>query len=315
MQTFSFSDSFAARRPSFAFNTLLLIALMLLYPLVGALLFSMVTGGLQQGAVLPHPDRSTISLLRLVQSVGQLLMLALPVICFAAWHTGRRNPFSGDSFAFLGIRRGVDLATVALAVGGIFLLQPLLYTISSLQDLYLWPYLGDAGKEVVRQRDMMELFIKELARASSLSEFVQVAFVFALTPAVCEEMLFRGYIQQNYTYSISSGGAVLLTGFVFAFFHLSAANLLPLALLGWYIGYIYSKTGNLAVPVAVHLMNNLAALFFLLFADGSDSRMIMRSELLLDSLWWWLVVAGSLLLHFMVIRRFSVLSISGRKMV
>jgi len=311
MQTFSFSDSFAARRPTLAFNTLLLITLMLLYPLAGSLLFSMVTGGLQQGAALLHPDRSTIPLLRLVQSVGQLLMLAFPVICLSAWHTGTRNPFSRDSLAFLGIQRGVDFGTVALALGGIFLLQPLLYTITALQDLYLWPSFGDAGKEVIRQRETMELFLKELARVRSLPEFLQVAFVLALTPAVCEEMLFRGYIQQNYSHSISSGGAVLLTGLVFAFFHLSAANLLPLALLGWYIGYIYSKTGNLAVPVAVHLINNLAALLFLLFAEGSGSRMILRIDSLLDAPWWWLVVAVSLLLLVMVVRRFSALSISG----
>ncbi len=305
MQKYSSLDFSVSRRPSFVVNTLLLITIMLLYPLAGALLLSLFNGGFQQSTSLLHPDRSMIFLLRMVQSVGQILMLALPVILLAALHTGRKNPLSLDSMAFLGIRRGVDVGSVALAVVGIFLLQPLLYTITALQDLYLWQSLGEAGAEVVRQRTMMDSFIKELALVRSFPEFLLVAFVLALTPAVCEELLFRGYIQQNYTQSMSSGGAVLLTALVFAFFHLSTANLLPLALLGWYIGYIFSKTGNLAVPFFAHLVNNLAALLFLMFAEGADSLMVLWVEPLVRAPWWWLVVAVSSLLFVMIILRFS----------
>ncbi len=305
MQTISPFDPFFSRRPSFLLNTLLLIIIMLLYPVAGALLLSLFNGGSQQSTSLLHPDRSMIPLLRMVQSVGQLLMLALPVILLAAWHTGRKNPFCRDSLAFLGIRRGVDVGSVALAVVGIFLLQPLLYTIITLQDLYFWQSLGDAGAEVVRQRAMMDAFIKELALVRSFPEFLLVAFVLALTPSACEELLFRGYIQQNYTQSLSSRGAVVLTALVFAFFHLNAANLLPLALLGWYIGYIYSRTGNLAVPFFAHLANNLAALLFLMVADGADSVMVPQVEPLVRAPWWWLVVAVSSWLFVMIILRFS----------
>ncbi len=206
--------------------------------------------------------------IRLIQAIGQVLVLALPVMFLAGRHTGKKNPFSQESLAFLGIHRSIDFGAAAIAVSGIFLLQPFLYTVTALQDSYLWPALGAAGAEVVRQRDLMEAFIKELAQVRSVQEFVTVAVVLAVTPAVCEELLFRGYIQQNYTRSMSSGSAVVLTGFIFALFHMSAANLFPLALLGWYIGYIYLKTGNLAIPFVVHLANNLAALLFLVFTEG-----------------------------------------------
>jgi hypothetical protein len=98
---------------------------------------------------------------------------------------------------------------------------------------------------------------------------------------------------------------VILTGFVFAFFHLSAANLVPLCLLGWYIGYIYSKTGNLSVPFSVHFFNNFAAFLLLLFTERGDPVSQVHPAFLLYSLWWWPVVCGSLLLFVMVARRFS----------
>ena len=92
---------------------------------------------------------------------------------------------------------------------------------------------------------------------------------------------------------------------MFAFFHLSAANLVPLALLGWYIGYIYSKTGNLGVPFFVHLLNNFVALLFLLFTAGGNLPGPVQPEFLLHAVWWWLVVGVSLLLFVMVVLRFS----------
>ena len=305
MQAFSGSDPFATRRLSFLPNTFFLIGIMVLYPLAGAVLFLFINGSGQEGLSLLHIDRSMLPSIRMIQAFGQIVVLALPVILLSAWHTGRKNPFSLESLAFLGIRRDFNIGATALAVGGIFFLQPLLYTITAAQDLYLWPSLGTAGAEVVRQRDTMESFIRELALARSAQEFFLVAFLLAVTPAVCEELLFRGYIQQNYSRSMSSGSAVLLTGCVFAFFHLSAANLVPLCLLGWYIGYIYSKTGNLAVPFCVHFANNFAALLLLLFSERGGMASQVQAELLLHAVWWWLVVAGSLLLLGMVVLRFS----------
>jgi uncharacterized protein len=303
MQIFFSSDPFAARRPTFFANTLFLIAVMVLYPIAGALLFSFVGGGSEAAFSLSHIDSSMLSSIRLIQAVGQILVLAFPVLLLAGWHTGRNHLFSRDRFAFLGIHRSVDFSAVAFAVAGIFLLQPLLYTITLFQDHYLWPLLGTAGQEVVHQRDLMESFIKELALVRSVPEFFAVAFVLAFTPAICEELLFRGYIQQNYTRSLSSGSAVLLTGVIFALFHLSAANLLPLALLGWYIGYIYAITGNLAISFFVHFVNNLAALLFLLFSGLPGFARTFDSEHVLLSPWWWVVVAGSLLLFMMVLWR------------
>jgi len=293
-------DSVAVRRPSFLFTTLFLLGVMVLYPVAGELLFS-----LAGGASLPEGAGIGVMLgeLRAVQAAGQLLVLALPVLVLAAWHV-RRRLLSRAIFGFLGVGGRVDFRLVGLAVAGVFMLQPLLYTIAGLQNLFLWPALGEAGAEVVRQRVVMDAFLSELAYAGSLQEFLVVAGVLALVPAVSEELLFRGYVQGNYAASMRSSAAVLLTGTMFAFFHLSAANLVPLALLGWYIGYIYIKSGNLAVPVSVHFVNNFAALLLLALGGGA-AAMGPEPEILLGMVWWWVAVPLSLLLFMLVMRRFS----------
>jgi len=295
-------DRFTANRPSFFINTAFLLGVMVLYPVAGVLLFSLaggsaaaVTGGGAVGGMLWQ--------LRGVQAVGQLLVLALPVLVLSAVHV-RRRLFSPESFGFLGLQGGVDWRLAVFGVAGVFLLQPLLYTIAGVQNLFLWPALGEAGAEVVRQRAVMEGFIAELAGAHSVVEFLAVVAVLALVPAVSEELLFRGYVQGNYAASMRPWYAVLLTGTMFAFFHMSAANLVPLALLGYYIGYIYFKSGNLAVPMSVHFVNNLAALLLLVIGSGSAVAG-PEPELLLLMPWWWVAVPLSLLLFVIVMRRFS----------
>jgi membrane protease YdiL (CAAX protease family) len=301
-------DPVAGRRPSFLFTTIFLVVTMVLYPLAGALLFSLaggsadvVEGGGGIGAMLGP--------LRLVQALGQLLVLALPVLVLSARHAGG-GLFSAGSLRFLGVGKRVEMRLVGFGALGVFLLQPLVYTVVGLQSLYLWPALGDAGAEVVRQQALMERFIAELARIGSLPELLAVVAVLAVVPAVTEELLFRGYVQSNYAAAMRPSSAVLLTGTVFAFFHMSAANLLPLALLGWYIGYIYSRTGNLAVPVSVHFVNNMAALLLLLSA-GSSPVAGSDPELLLFKVWWWVLLLLSLWLFIWVMRRFSAIASSS----
>ena len=275
---------------------------MLLYSIAGALLLLVIPGGAATAGLDPlQYDLSMIGAMRLAQVAGQILVLALPALLLARMHAGGGGFFSWKPLAFLGITQRVPWRQVLFAVLGMMSLQPLLHSVTELQDLFLWPALGPSGEAVVDSRRLMDALIGKLAGIHSIPEALAVSGVLALTPACCEELFFRGYLQQNYYKALSPAGSVFFTGFVFAFFHLSAANLVPLTLLGWYIGYIFMKSGSLAVPFFVHLLNNLAALVFL-HAAGPTPDVSPASVVF--SLWWWPVVAGSLLLFVFFMYRF-----------
>ncbi|NTW83843.1 MAG: CPBP family intramembrane metalloprotease [Chlorobiaceae bacterium] len=302
-------DRFAGRRPSFIVNTLLLAVLMVLYLLSGAVLLLFLGGQGSDVSELFTPEsvRRLSGVILLSQGGAQLLLLAFPVLILAALHTRSRNPFSRESLAFLGIADVPDIRVLLLATAGIFLLQPLIFTITSFEQLYLWPALGRAGEEVLRQQQQMDMFIKSIATVNSLTGFAAVLLVFALVPALSEELLFRGYIQKNYTRSMSPRNAVALTGLVFAFFHMSPANLLSLALLGWFIGYIYARSGNLAVSAFAHFSNNFGALLVLFFTESSGAVTVEHPERAIYSIWWWLLVAVSMMLFILAVRGFSIM--------
>jgi membrane protease YdiL (CAAX protease family) len=90
-------------------------------------------------------------------------------------------------------------------------------------------------------------------------------FSIALTPAIVEELAFRGYILQNLLKVIDARQAAYVTSFLFAIIHLSFLSLLwliPLALLK---AYVRINERTIWYGVAMHFCFNLTACLFELF--------------------------------------------------
>jgi len=80
----------------------------------------------------------------------------------------------------------------------------------------------------------------------------------AVTPAICEETVFRGVLLGG-TRSLTPWRAILLNGLVFGAFHLSfgtAFRFLPTAWLGIVIAWAVWRTGSLWVGALMHFLNN-----------------------------------------------------------
>jgi len=76
-----------------------------------------------------------------------------------------------------------------------------------------------------------------------------------VTPAVCEELFFRGFIQSGFRQAgkwAAIGGA----GFLFALAHASIYRLLPTLFLGVLFGYAVWQTRSVVTGAICHLLNN-----------------------------------------------------------
>ncbi len=91
---------------------------------------------------------------------------------------------------------------------------------------------------------------------------LQVAGLFAavaLTPAVCEELVFRGALLSGSRGEMSGVGAVALNAAVFGGFHLStetAIRFLPTAWMGLLLATVVWRTRSLWLSMAMHLLYN-----------------------------------------------------------
>jgi membrane protease YdiL (CAAX protease family) len=81
-------------------------------------------------------------------------------------------------------------------------------------------------------------------------------FVLALTPAFCEEYLFRGFLLSSLRGHMKDGSAIVITAVLFGLFHLDVYRLFGTAALGVLLGILTVRTKSVFPAVLVHALNN-----------------------------------------------------------
>ncbi len=116
-------------------------------------------------------------------------------------------------------------------------------------------------------------FLEQLRRAlvdNNRGLVVNLA-LFALTPAICEEVFFRGVVLRGLGTRLSPAAAALVTGALFGLFHLDLYRLLPSAVLGVLLSFIAQSSRSLVPAMFAHFLNN--AILLLLATTHLDQRL------------------------------------------
>ncbi|MEI7732362.1 MAG: ABC transporter permease subunit/CPBP intramembrane protease [Verrucomicrobiota bacterium] len=79
--------------------------------------------------------------------------------------------------------------------------------------------------------------------------------VVAATPAICEELFFRGLVFAGLR-RFGTWPALLISSLLFALAHASIYRLLPTFLLGLLLGFVLIRTGSIFCCMLLHLLNN-----------------------------------------------------------
>ncbi len=84
--------------------------------------------------------------------------------------------------------------------------------------------------------------------------------IFAATPAICEEALFRGALLSGLRRALPVPTAIVVQAIAFGLFHLDPARLVPTTLLGLLLGLLATRTRSLLPGVLMHFANNALVL-------------------------------------------------------
>ncbi|MDX1530530.1 MAG: CPBP family intramembrane glutamic endopeptidase [Rhodothermales bacterium] len=173
-------------------------------------------------------------------AVGQVAGFFVLVLLATRLHTPEPAPF-------LRLRRP-DGVQLALAGGGLFALLPFV------------SWIGEVNLRVPLPEGLMEWEAQQAALleqilGGELNVVLALLFV-AVTPAICEELMFRGYLQRQVERRLGVVWSIVLIGLLFGLFHLRFTQALPLTVLGLYLGFVVWVTGSLWSGVLVHLLNN-----------------------------------------------------------
>ncbi|MCG8331716.1 MAG: CPBP family intramembrane metalloprotease [Chitinophagales bacterium] len=102
-----------------------------------------------------------------------------------------------------------------------------------------------------------ERIVKGLLVMDSIWELIFTITVVAVLPAIGEELIFRGILQQSLE-KITHNPilAIWFSGLIFSAFHFQFAGLLPRFLLGVGLGYLFYWTQSLWMPILAHFVIN-----------------------------------------------------------
>ncbi len=127
--------------------------------------------------------------------------------------------------------------------------------------------------------------------------------IVAITPALCEELVFRGVLLQGFQRKITPLKAVLASSFVFGLFHLSfetAIRFLPTMFLGALLAIVVVRTRSVLTSMMMHFINNAMAV--LLVSIPAMQTLVLSES---GNPKWALLPVGAILLTagFMLLRR------------
>jgi uncharacterized protein len=194
-------------------------------------------------------SEENVQLVRTATMVGQLLFMLVPTLILVRARGERIR---------VHLRLSVpDYRAIILSVIGVFALQQVLQGYMAVQDAIPLPPMLEQAIE--RVKAMFEETYRLLITAHTPGEFVFVVVVVALTPAVCEELLFRGLIQRSFEKLTPGLPSAIIAGAIFAGFHLIPYSLVPLTALGVYFGFLVYRSNSMVVAISTHFFNNFIA--------------------------------------------------------
>ena len=146
----------------------------------------------------------------------------------------------------------------------------------------------------------------QLFSAGSLSEFITLVFIIAVTPAICEEIFFRGYVQRTMERTLGVKSFVI-TGIIFGLFHMQPLSLITLSILGILFSFFYYRSKSIFPSSAAHFINNFIAILLLYFqTQFAENKFLLEANIPLIWVIISIFVAAGLLLLYLKVTKKSV---------
>ena len=183
--------------------------------------------------------------LAMVTIISQIAFFAAPALIMAFILT--RNPRATLLFR---MPVGFTLPAAFLLAA---LLHPTAMTISTqLQELYPAP-------------EQLQIMVQKLI--NDAPNIWALLLVLALTPAICEELAFRGFILSGLRHLGHPSWAILLTSLLFGVAHGIIQQSIAASIVGCVIGYLAVQSGSILTCILFHLTHNSLAIFSQVLMD------------------------------------------------
>ncbi len=194
-----------------------------------------------------------INFMRLNQAAGAVGLFILPSITFPH--------FLGQPTAeFLQTDKKPKILLLLLLAAYTLLQLPWINVMSAWNNSLEWGgALGELYQAMRAKEDAAAAMIEKLLTMPDIQSLLVTLIVVALIPAMGEELLFRGIIQNLFGQRYGAHVGIWIAAFIFSFIHFQFFGFFPRLFLGALLGYVFYFTGSLWYAIAMHFANNAGA--------------------------------------------------------
>ena len=240
-------------------------------------------------------DPKNANLLRLIQVVSVLISMFLPAFIVA-------SILNKKPLQLLGYRKDAEIKQVGIVLlivlTSLFIAGSLGYLNKAIPlPANLKTKFDDAEKSYADQVEMM-------VNLKNIGGYFVSLLIMAFVPAVCEETLFRGGLQNFLSRATKSPWiSIIVVSILFSIVHFSFYGFLPRMFLGFMLGLVFYYTNNIWLSITAHFFNNALAVTAAYFSlqHGKNLKEAMNEDVTVS--YWGFVAIPVLILLFVALKK------------
>jgi membrane protease YdiL (CAAX protease family) len=207
---------------------------------------------------------------KIIQSVSTLFGFFIPGIVTAALLN--RKPYR-----LLGFTKTFQWKQVGLVLGIMLLALFLSTSFGYLnQHIPLSPALKTRFQKL---EDEYNSQVEAIMQLRGIGDYLLGIVIMAFLPALCEETLFRGGLQNFLARSTRNPWlSIIIVSILFSAVHFSFYGFLPRMFLGIILGLIYYYTGSLWLSILAHFTNNAIAVSQYYFSNSPSIKQVAQQD-------------------------------------
>ena len=242
------------------------VGIQLVVLLLGCLLMTIISSSLMLLAGSAGVDVQNTNNILWFQLGSQVLSFLLTSLLFVWAFYGNATSYLRLDFSLPQWGRG------GVAVIILLLLLPVIDWVTVWNDGMHLPQSLSSLEDLMRSVSAQsEQLLNGLLTTTDPARLALNLLVIALCPAICEEVFFRGVLQQVLSrWFKNPHWAIIVATAVFSVVHGEVFAFVPRFLLGVVLGYLFYLSGSLLVNVCAHFVNNaLIVVLYFLYSGGT----------------------------------------------
>jgi hypothetical protein len=234
---------------------------------------------------------------KVIQAISTLIGFFIPTVITAALLNYKPYHLLGFTRKFQWKQAGLVIAIMFLA----------LFVSTAFGYLNQHVPLPDTLRSFFQKlEDEYNSQVQAIMQLKNFGDYLLGLAVMAFLPALCEETLFRGGLQNFLTRSSKMPWlSILIVSFLFSVVHFSFYGFLPRMFLGIILGLIFYYTGSLWLCILAHFFNNAFAVTQYYFSNDPSIKQMAQQDAPLSLVYLGLISIPFLIALLVVLKRTS----------